>query len=183
MSSIDISEIIKGVKSGRQEDFEILRRKYSPLVNREVESFTISGAGSEDELRDEAERALLSAAVTFDETKNVAFGYYAKICIRNALITMRRAVISKEKKLRKQSHEPARRRRQSFDAFAGLSGGEIVKKISTVLSSYEKKVFMMSLDGISAAEIAAVVGKDEKSVNNAIFRSRQKIRKMADNKL
>ena len=53
-----------------------------------------------------------------------------------------------------------------------------MEKISAVLSPYEKRVFIMSLEGKSAGEIAAVVKKDEKSVNNAIFRSRSKIRKM-----
>ncbi len=177
----DISEIIIGVKSGKQEDFDKLRRRYAPLISKEVFSFSQSGAGSESELRDEAERALLSAAVTFDEEKGIGFGYYAKICIRNALITLRRSVISREKKLRKAAQpSPVERRRRNYEAFEGLSPDEIFDKIGKVLSSYEKKIFVMSLEGKSAREIAETVGKNEKSVNNAIFRSRAKIRKMTD---
>ncbi|MDD6095543.1 MAG: sigma-70 family RNA polymerase sigma factor [Clostridia bacterium] len=176
--STDISEILTGVKNGKQEDYDKLRRKYSPLISKEVFSFNMSGAGSESELRDEAERALLSAAVSFDETLGVGFGYYAKVCIRNALITLRRAVISREKKLEKMNAIPSERRKRSFEAFEGMNQDEIMEKISAVLSPYEKKVFIMSLEGKSAGEIAAIVKKDEKSVNNAIFRSRSKIRKM-----
>lgn len=178
--STDISEIINGVKNGVQDDFDLLRRKYAPLISKEVFSFSQSGAGAESELRLEAERALLSAAVTFDETKNIGFGYYAKICIRNALITVRRSVLSKEKKMGKMNTSPGKRRQRSFESFEGMSRDEIIEKISSVLSSYERRVFIMSLDGMRSAEIAGIVGKDEKSVNNAIFRSRHKIRKMTD---
>lgn len=180
--SSEISEILNGVKNGEQSSFDRLRSKYAPLISKEVFSFSQSGAGSENELREEAERALLSAAVSFDETKNIAFGYYAKICIRNALITVRRAVISKEKRLNKIDPVPGKRRKRSFEAFDGLSRDEIMEKISAVLSPYERRVFLMSLDGKKAHEIAAIVGNDEKSVNNAIFRSRQKIRNMTDKK-
>ena len=178
--STDVTDIVKGIKSGKQEDFDRLLRKYTPLISKLVFSFSQSGAGSEDELRDEAQRALLSAAVSFDEEKGVGFGYYAKVCIRNALITVRRAALSREKKPEKKIVPVSERRKTSFEAFEGLEAKEIMKKIGTVLSVYEKKVFVMSLEGKSAGEIAAIVGKDEKSVNNAIFRSRSKIRKMAD---
>lgn len=179
----DINEIISGIKSGKQEDFEILRRKYLPLVSREVFSFSQSGAGNESELRDEAERALLTAAVTFDESKGVGFGYFAKICIRNALISVRRSVISKEKKMEKAARDAealiARKKRtRSFGAFEGLDPEEILEKVSRVLTPYEKTVFLLSLEGKKAVEISKTVGKDEKSVNNAIYRARAKIRRM-----
>lgn len=175
-SKSDINEILNGVKSGKQEDYEKLRRMYSPLISKEVFSFSMSGAGNEGELKDEAERALLSAAVSFDPEQGVGFGYYAKVCIRNALITVRRSVLSRERKRERLNSVPAKRRQRSFDAFSGLNQDEILTKISTVLSPYEMKVFTMSLEGKSAAEIGAAVGKNEKSVNNAIFRSRAKIR-------
>ncbi len=178
--STDVTDIVKGIKNGKQEDFDRLLRKYSPLISKYVFSFSQSCAVSEDELRDEAQRALLSAAVSFDEEKGVGFGYYAKVCIRNALITVQRASRSREKKPKKEAAPAGGWRNISFEAFEGLKEEEIMEKIGTVLSVYEKKVFVMSLDGKSAGEIAAIVGKDEKSVNNAIFRSRSKIRKMAD---
>ena len=181
----EISEIIRGIKNGKQDDFDILRRKYLPLISREVFSFSQSGAGNESELRDEAERALLTAAVTFDESKGIGFGYYAKICIRNALITVRRAVISKERKMAKaaerQRAKPSAvsgKRRHNYTAFEGLGQEEILEKVSRELTSYEKTVFLMSLEGKKAAEIASVVGRDEKSVNNAIYRARAKVRRM-----
>ena len=176
----DIYEILNGVKCGKQEDFERLRRKYAPLISKEVFSFSASGAGAEGELRDEAERALLSAAVSFNPSLGVGFGYYAKRCIRNALITLRRAAVSREKRAKKMNVSPsASRRKRSFGAFDGMNQDEIMAKVSSVLSPYEKKVFLMNLEGRHAGEIAAVVGKDEKSVNNAVFRARSKVRKIS----
>lgn len=181
--STEINEILKGVKCGKQDDFEKLRRKYAPLISKEVFSFSASGAGSESELRDEAERALLSAAVSFDSSLGVGFGYYAKRCIRNALITLRRAALTREKRAKKMSTSgssvPPSRRKRSFEAFEGLNRDEIMAKVSSLLTPYEKKVFLLNVEGKRAVEIAAVVGKDEKSVNNAVFRARSKIRKLA----
>ena len=180
--SSDITDIINGVKSDSQEAFEALRQRYAPMITKQVKSFVESGAGSEGDLRDVAESALLNAAESFDVSCGVGFGYYAKICVRNALITVRRKVISAEKRNKKISSAALlkQRRRKSYGAFAGLNEEEIMKKISALLSGYEKRVFVMSLEGKSAQEIAEVVGRDEKSVNNAIFRARSKIRRTVE---
>ncbi|MBQ5633734.1 MAG: hypothetical protein IIV11_02485 [Clostridia bacterium] len=44
------------------------------------------------------------------------------------------------------------------------------------LSELEYKVWQLYISGRSAAEIAALLSTDEKSVNNAIYRIRKKLR-------
>lgn len=52
---------------------------------------------------------------------------------------------------------------------------EFAAKVSDLLSSYEKRVLSLYLDGNSYDEIAFMLGKNTKSVDNAIQRIRQKL--------
>lgn len=52
------------------------------------------------------------------------------------------------------------------------------KKIDEVLSQFEKEVLELHLTGLGYVEIAKILGKDEKSTDNALQRIRSKIRKM-----
>ena len=53
--------------------------------------------------------------------------------------------------------------------------------ISGELSDYENRIWWMYLSGRTAKEIAEQMGKDEKSVQNAIYRIRRKLRSVIPN--
>jgi DNA-directed RNA polymerase specialized sigma24 family protein len=65
-----------------------------------------------------------------------------------------------------------------LDSFGGLSADEILKRIETSLSDYEKQVFKEYFSDRSARETALLLGTDEKSVNNAVYRIRQKAKSL-----
>ena len=50
--------------------------------------------------------------------------------------------------------------------------------IDRELSSFEKQVLDLYMTGMSYVEIARVLGRDEKSTDNALQRLKSKIRKM-----
>ena len=52
------------------------------------------------------------------------------------------------------------------------------KKIDEALSQFEKEVLELHLTGLGYVEIAKILGKDEKSTDNALQRIRSKIRKV-----
>ena len=54
---------------------------------------------------------------------------------------------------------------------------ELNKMMSRILTDVEFKVFTMYMDGASCAEICETTGKTPKSVDNAVQRSKQKLRK------
>ena len=54
---------------------------------------------------------------------------------------------------------------------------ELKEKMSRILTDTEFKVFTMYMDGRSCAEICEITGKGYKSVDNAVQRSKQKLRK------
>ena len=56
-------------------------------------------------------------------------------------------------------------------------GEKLISFAEEALSTYEKRIFSMYLEGQHAKEISCVIGKSEKSVNNAIYRIRVKLKK------
>jgi RNA polymerase sporulation-specific sigma factor len=114
----------------------------------------------------------------------VEFGLYAKICIANALISQLRA-------LKKRNAE--RLSETTTDSlFDGTYTGdsedpslrvleqESLRSLYSVirgnLSDFEYLVWRLYMSGRTAREIGKKVGKDERSVNNAIYRIRKKLR-------
>ena len=57
---------------------------------------------------------------------------------------------------------------------------KLISLAEKVLSNYELRIFKMYAHGARAKEISAKIGKDEKSVNNAIFRIRSKLKKQSN---
>ena len=55
---------------------------------------------------------------------------------------------------------------------------EFLQKMSRSLSDFEFRVTVMYMDGLSMAEICVATGKNEKSVDNAIQRSKRKLQKL-----
>lgn len=179
----EIRNAVVGVKNGRNEDLELIRASYAPLVESMVLSFEKSGAGSRSDLLDEAYRALLKAVISFDDKKRgISFGLYAKICIRNALISYRRATLSRERK-EKRTAEKVRSdsSNRKNPVFSGLDTDEIMDKMKKELSAYEFRVLKSYADGSSISRIAEETGRGERSVNNALYRIRRKAKNMTEN--
>ncbi|MGM9634835.1 MAG: sigma-70 family RNA polymerase sigma factor [Candidatus Avispirillum sp.] len=171
-----LEEILLGIRNGRHEDFDALRRKYAPLISSTAASFEQSGGGSRVDLTEEAESALLRAALSYDiDNCNVSFGLYAKICIRNALVSFRRAKLSRERREKSSADAESRKRRRKTE-LDGVDADEILERIGGELSDYERAVLLKYTDGNSAAQTAAELGTSERSVNNALYRARRKLR-------
>ena len=197
-------ELLAGVRREDEGAFERLAEMYSSLtesaVCRFAPSFGISGdAGSGDnvydldDLRQYAAMALYRAAAAYRpkaEGKKVSFGLYAKVCVRNAMVSELRRYRREQKKrtVREVSEDVERRRKGCIAAedplyrIAAEEGlHEILVRFRAALSAYEKEVFEYYIVGKSVTEIAERLGKDEKSVSNALYRMKVKIRGLLKN--
>jgi RNA polymerase sporulation-specific sigma factor len=176
----ELFDIVSDVQRGDDEGFSVLKRRYSPLVSRSIKSF--EGAVSDiGEYRREAESALLKAALKYDlESESVSFGLFAKICIRNALVSLFRKEMSRKRRMERHVSRQVADRKRIYIASAESAGSaetdRIVGKISEILSPYEKRVFLEYMSEKSTREIAASLGKTEKSVNNALYRIKEKVK-------
>ncbi len=171
--SVD-ADLLLAAKNGDGQAFSELAAKYSPLIGAAVEKYRRMCGESTDDLHQEALLAFYRAVKTYDtEKKGVTFGLYAKICINNRMISiLRRAGAENRRKaavsLMKTS---ARTTDRYFPALDGVS-----EMMDRLLTKYEKKVLIMYIEGKSYKDIALTLGRNEKSVDNALFRARSKLR-------
>lgn len=187
----DVNSLLAKICSGDEEAFGVLTAEYKALtegaVRRFAPSFGIdddrhSELYSEDDLRQHASLALYKAALSYDpddKGKNVSFGLYAKICVNNALVSQLRKYKA-DLRRREAARNSQRSVKRSADPLAEIISvretDELMRNIAEVLSDYEKEIFDYYIDGKSVGEIAERLGKEEKSVSNALYRMKVKVK-------
>ena len=185
MNTSDLRLLLNKIRDGSDDAFEVLLEAYRPLVESMADRYaaksSVAGESVRQEMRQDARLALYKAAMAYDLGSDaVSFGLYAKICIRNALVSELRKLTSADRRGRKainsartadSGDDAARDRAILLDA---------VKNTDCGLSEYEKTVIMMMLDGKTVAQIAEITGNDAKSVSNAVFRAKRKVRTIID---
>lgn len=188
-------ELLSRVKGGDDLAFEALAEKYRKVIESASlsayysleRSGTVLRADALEDLKQEARLALYRAALKYDECgdgKKVTFGLFAKICVRNALISeLRRSAAEKRRadRLVKQGEEAlAASDSASNELLTRLCFEQLLRERGHLLSRYEKKVLLAYVDGKSYSDIAAEAGKTPKSVYNAIYRIKTKLQPSTD---
>lgn len=177
--------LIDSAKNGDSEAFEKLRVKYMPLLESQVIKHTAPDMMPQDidDLRQEAFVIFCNAVCNFDVNNGgVEFGLYAKICIENGLASFVRSYIRRRNKatlpLESAENLPDVSSEDVLQEMIDKEHTEeLVKSIKKSLSDYENRVWWMYVSGLSVSEIARRIGVVEpKSVSNAVYRIRKKLR-------
>lgn len=179
---------ILAVQTGDSAAFERLLAAYQPLIMSSVHSVTSAMSADESEVYADTSYAFYRAVLSYDtQQENPTFGLYAKICIRNHLISRyirpRRPSVAMsldELYLTGRAEElfPGAAVELPGDRLAEAESLNLLyRKAREALSAYELSVFHLWAEGDSAAEIAHRLHRQEKSVTNAIARSLAKLRK------
>lgn len=170
-------------KSGDQEAFAALLSRYTPLLEARLHRVRTGNMTEQDmeDLRQEAYLSLYRALMHYDiEQEEVEFGLYAKICIDNGLYSAMRSMkhlkvapvlpLDEVEEAEDTRPDPSEQliEQEKFNALYGV--------IEAALSPLENRIWRLYIMGHPAASIAQTVGKDEKSVHNAIYRIRKKLR-------
>lgn len=177
-----LCRLLEAVRAGNQPAFARLVSQYEGLLRNRAAAFG-SQTHEVEEAYQEACLALHRAAMRYRFQDKVTFGLYAKICMDNALKT----------KYKRDSRKKVRASAETVDFvpfdesrfFAYFSDPVIEEEsaeallslIRAELSAYERQVFDLYIQKLSSAEIAARLGRDEKSIRNAIGRLLKKLRK------
>ena len=176
-------DAISRVRNGEQDVFSDLLQQYRPLIESLVVRFCMDAVYESDkeDLRQEAVMSFYRAILAYDtEQTEVEFGLYAKICISNALISQSRIQKKRTTEQLTESLSTDVFVHDSEDPAGRILEQERVKALYSVirknLSDFEYRVWQCYMSGRTAGEIASLVGKDEKSVSNAIYRIRKKLR-------
>ncbi len=189
MDKIHLKIQIEKAAQGSEEALNFLMNKYKPLIDAEVFRHTGEGMNNQDiaDLRQEAEIAFCNAVCNYDESLGgVEFGLYAKICIGNSLVSFLRAykrrgqIVSIDEDMSDEGSfsDPVQKLIEQEDFLI------LQRKIKANLSPFENKVWWMYVSGMSAKRIAETLAVEGgvKSVNNAVYRIRKKLRTLISNK-
>lgn len=190
-SQLNDNEIIQKIAAKDDGAVEYMMQKYGGLVKKEVRTVFLIGAETED-LTQEGMIGLYKAIRDYEPDKGASFSTFATLCIKNQI---KSAITASNRK----KHTPLNTyisiygddeddgmgislleaSKGNYDPEAIILAREqkfdMLKKIDSKLSSYEKKVIKLYLDGMSYADIARELGKTEKSIDNALFRIRGKL--------
>ena len=177
-----LQQCVLAVREGDQQAFNHLLAEYTPLVEKQVAKYgkDLSEQDRED-LHQEALYALHRAALNYDfEQSEVEFGLYAKICIGNALISQLRLINRRRSELSVETvfatpgeplEDPAARLIEEECARV------LYRRMRRLLSDYENRVWSYVMLGYSAGQIAKHLNKPPHSIENAVYRIRQKLRR------
>lgn len=158
-------------------------REYSRMVSRMVRPFFLRG-GDHDDLYQEGMIGLLKAIRSYDPARSDNFEAYAALCIKSCLYDAVRSDIAfseKEKSLFERLQITAERSTEDIfsDPEALCLANESVKEIKTelsgLLSAFEASVLDPYLEGYTVREIAVMLDRPVKSVDNAVQRVRRKL--------
>ena len=179
----DLPTLLSQVKNGDQESFTALLAMYSPLIESIVSRFSEKNnlALQRDDLRQEATVVFYNSILTYDlEQTEVEFGLYAKICISNASVSYLRMLKKADAEVLTDSQNQFLFFHDYEDPGARILEQEKLKALYSIirknLSDFEYRDWQMYMSGRSAAEIGKEFSKDEKSISNAIYRIRKKLR-------
>lgn len=185
-------DIIRQIQAGNQELTDYIMDKYKYLVKKKAKAMYILG-GDNDDLIQEGMIGLFKAIRDFDCEQDYSFHAFAEICIA-------RQMYSAMKAAGRQKHAPL----NTYVSFHTMIGGEeeegelmdmlksvektpeelvigredlqqMAEIIDKKLSVMEKEVLDLYISGISYKEIAKILGKSEKSIDNALQRMKGKL--------
>lgn len=186
-----LQNLLTAVCEGDQDAFGELLSRYRPLIDRSVSRFggKLYSEESREDMRQEAMAAFYDAIRSYrTDQEKVEFGLYAKVCIGNRLISHLRR---EQKQGYLLSLDDITERPSEMDEENDLLSFVIEKEdalalsrlIEENLSEYENRVFSLYMDGHSSADIASALGREVKSIDNAIARIRKKLKNLLQDRL
>ena len=187
--------LVSMAREGDEKAEDFLLKKYKDFVRSKARAYFLVG-GDSDDLIQEGMIGLYNAISHYDESKTSSFMTYAAICINNKLLS---AVSADNRK----KNEPLNGYVSLYSVITDDAGEEASlsevlpdtdnvnpediilneeqeklakKRLLGKLSRLEKEILSYYLEGMSYSEIAAHIGKTDKSVDNAIQRIRSKMK-------
>ncbi len=183
--SSDIDILLENVKNGKPLSFDAIYQLYTPLIESTVQTYCKRYALAEseaDDIKQEAMIALYNAAIAYEPSKNVTFGAYAKVCLRNRIISYIRcfyennapeSLTERESETEEPSFDTPEQLIISKESLCNLN-----RRIDETLTDFERAVFALYVGNMSYTDMSKALSKPKKSIDNAIHRIKAKLRKL-----
>lgn len=195
-------ELVLMAQNGDDAAQEYLLDKFKSLVRAKSRAYFLIGADNEDIIQ-EGMIGLYKAVRDYNEEKNASFRSFAELCVNRQMITAIKAAT-------RQKHQPLNsyvslnkpvyeeESEQTYMDFLQSSSSALLNPEALLigqenksflenqmvknLSSFETRVLVLYLQGRSYFEIAHVLDKPEKSIDNALQRVKKKLEKFLEEK-
>jgi RNA polymerase sigma-H factor len=188
-------QLVLRARNGDGGAMEVLIRRYTGFVRLKASSYFLAGGDSED-LIQEGLIGLYKAVRDFRSDKETSFRSFAELCVTRQIITaIKTATRFKHAPLNTYvsfSHTPAGQESDGEcslgDALPGPTVDEppvcvisteelqsLVFTLGTGLSRLESEALRLYLEGSSYEEMAAELGCDTKTIDNALQRVKRKV--------
>ncbi|MGI6212858.1 MAG: sigma-70 family RNA polymerase sigma factor [Anaerovoracaceae bacterium] len=195
--SVRDEDLILRAHSGDRKAEELLIERYRPMAKNKSLKFYIAG-GDRDDVMQEGMIGIFEAVRDYDPEKGTSFRAFAELCVNRRIISaIRKANRKKYRPLNESLSlsgtyesgsdptgeelpiEDQRAAGDTADPEAILLIEEAVSLLKedgvVIFSDFENEVWAEYRKGKKYREIAADLGRDPKSVDNAMQRIRQKI--------
>ena len=188
-------ELIERLRGGETEITDYILEKYKPLVRKKTNAMYLIGGETED-LIQEGMIGLFKAIRDYSFEKEAVFSTFAELCISRQLYSALEASnrkkhmplntyisfsqqededgVNLEQMITEQTISPEQmlieqERKQEF-----------FEKLEEKLSPMEKKVLYLYLEGSSYTQIASLLEKTPKSIDNTLQRIRGKVKMLKE---
>lgn len=193
-------ELVELSAGGDKGATECILYRYKNLVRSKARMYFLVGADKEDIIQ-EGMIGLFKAIRDFDRSKQSSFRSFAELCIKRQIITAVKTAtrqkhmplntyVSLSSPVYEEESESALSEMVTGAGAAELDPEKLFiqkekaellgDKMDEVLSSLEKKVLSMYLEGKSYQEIAKLMSRSPKSIDNALQRVKKKMEKYSD---
>ncbi len=189
MEKLTDVQLVKLANNGDNDAITTLMKRYKSKVALVCRPYFLIGGDAEDLLQ-EGMIAILNAIKSYNVKGQASFSSYALICVRNRIISLIKHYNNKKNMPLNNSLSI-----YSEVVIDGYKNGlfvdgifcpeescineesvdELKNKIKSLLSGFEFKVLSYYLNGDSYQTIAEKTGKNQKSIDNAIQRIRNKL--------
>lgn len=196
-------QLIQSLRDGDDAVMEYLLKKYKFLVRSKASSMFILG-GDDQDLVQEGMIGLFKAIKDYDETQEASFYTFADLCISRSVYTaVQKSNRKKHAPLNYYySLSEEEKNMNGLEAYFGNNQGtarvdsfpeteknnpekilleqekvnDLMDFIENKLSPLERQVMELCIIGMKSVEIAKILGKSEKSADNALQRAKAKIK-------
>ena len=190
-------ELLNYIAEGSEDANNIIIKKYEPLINKiaiKMLPFCKNNGLDKNDLVQEGMIGLNHAIERYQERQNILFYTYAKTCIERKIISVIIASNRIKNKILNESisYDDDDNLLLKFVKSTTPSPEEevlnleleetLLTKIRNVLTELEEQVFELLISGFNYKEIAEVLDKDQKSIDNAKERIKSKVRKILEDK-
>lgn len=189
-------KVVEFCHAGEDAATDYLLEKYKPLVRKKARTLYLIG-GDNDDLIQEGMIALYKAIRAYDPNRESSFGSYATLCIEHQLYNvikganrlknsplntyvslyspMNNDENSNSRETLADTLQPAELINPEDIVIDKENVTDIESAIEKHLSQFEQQVVSLYIDGNDYQQIAAILDKSSKSIDNALQRIKKKL--------